>query len=209
MASCSHLNELIDLGESSHVCFDCGLVLDKHYEMGSDYKTPLKDFQHDEWAETTKDILDRLHISTKYWTFIIPDFYKNLRKKTLERLLISIYKILNSLGVSVSLHDLSIATGVHMSKIYLTQKPNENVKLDMSSLAEKFCCALKIDFKTTALIKERLTKPTESGHTPATVIAGSIYKIAKERKLKLSIKKISEVTSVSSISIQRYKNAFP
>ena len=123
-------------------------------------------------------------------------------------LLVSKY-CLNSLGVSVSLHDLSIATGVHMSKIYLTQKPNENVKLDMSSLAEKFCCALKIDFKTTALIKERLTKPTESGHTPATVIAGSIYKIAKERKLKLSIKKISEVTSVSSISIQRYKNAFP
>jgi transcription initiation factor TFIIIB Brf1 subunit/transcription initiation factor TFIIB len=209
MASCPHLNEIIDLGESSHVCHDCGLVLDKHYEMGSDYKTPLKDFQHDDWAETVKDILDRLHISTRYWTFIIDDFYKNIKKKTMERLIFSTYKILNSLDVNVSLHDLSLATGVNMSKIYLTQKQNETVKLDMSSLAEKFCCALNLDFKTTALIKERLSKPIETGHTPATVIAGSIYKIAKEQKLKISIKKISDITSVSPISIQRYKNAFP
>lgn len=208
MANCEHLREIIDLGESSHVCYDCGLVLDKHYEKISE--TPLTGLEkNDEWAELAKDILDRHHISTNFSSFIVKDFNSKGGKKTLEKLLFSLYKVLNKMGVNISLHDLSHSTGCNMSKIYLEQQPNETVILDTSSMAEKFCSALNIDFQTTALIKELLSHPTESGHAPSTVIAGTIYKIAKEKKLKLSIKKISEATNVSGISIQRFKNAFP
>lgn len=80
MANCEHLREIIDLGESSHVCYDCGLVLDKHYEKISE--TPLTAFEkNDEWAELAKDILDRHHISTNFSSFIIKDFNSKGGKK--------------------------------------------------------------------------------------------------------------------------------
>lgn len=206
MANCEHLNTIIDLGESSNVCCDCGCVLEKHFEA---CLAPPVSVPDDEWAELAKDILDRHHISTNYSSFIMADFKLKGGKKTIEKLLFSIYKVLNSLDVNISLHDLSMSVGIGLSKIYLEQKPCEYVALNMSSLAEKHCIALGIDFQTTALIKEQLNRPIESGHTPATIVAGTIYKVCKSRKLNISIKKISQATSVSSISIQRFKNAFP
>lgn len=206
MANCEHLNTIIDLGESSYVCCDCGCVLEKHFEA---CLAPTVSTQNDEWSELAKDILDRHHISTNYSSFIMADFNLKEGKKTVEKLLFSIYKVLNRLDVNVSLHDISMSVGVSLSKIYLEQKPREYVALNMASLAEKHCIALNIDFQTTAVIKEQLNRPIESGHTPATIVAGTIYKVCKSKKLNISIKKISEATSVSGISIQRFKNAFP
>jgi transcription initiation factor TFIIIB Brf1 subunit/transcription initiation factor TFIIB len=206
MAECEHLREIIDLGESSHVCCDCGLVLDKHYEI---YQAPLDSTKYDEWAEQAKDILDRYHISTNYYSFVMEDFNSKGGRKSMEKLLFSIYKVLNSLGVNVSLHDLSLSTGVSLSKIYSEQKSNENVCIDLCPIAERYCTALNLDFQTKTVIKEMLSMQHESGHTPSTIVAGTIFKVCKKNKLNISIKKISEVSNVSCISIQRFKNAFP
>lgn len=206
MAECEHLRDIIDLGESNHVCYDCGLVLDKHFEI---YQAPLDSTEYDEWAELAKDILDRYHISTNYYSFIMKDFNSKKGKKSMEKLLFSTYKVLNGMGVNVSLHDLSMSTGISLSKIYFEQKPNETVTIDMPAMAERHCFSLNIDFHTMSVIKEILNRPQESGHTPATIVAGTIYKVCKKKNLGITIKKISDVTSVSPISIQRFKNAFP
>jgi len=206
MAECKHLKEIIDSVESYHVCYDCGLVLDKHFEQ---YQAPLDSMKYDEWAELAKDILDRYHISTNYESFVMKDFNTRKGKKCIEKLLFSTYKVLNSMNVNLSLHDLSLSTGVSISKIYSEQDLNETVTVDMASMAERYCTALNIDFQTMTLIKDILNKPHESGHTPSTVVAGTIFKVCKKRKINISIKKISEVCCVSSISIQRFKNAFP
>jgi len=206
MAECEHLREIIDLGESSHVCCDCGLVLDKHFEM---CQAPLSSSKYDEWAELAKDILDRYHISTNYYSFIMKDFNSKSGRKSIEKLLFSTYKVLNGLGVNVSLHDLSMSTGVNLSKLYSEQKPNENVCITLDPIAERYCSALGIDFETMTVIKDVLSEQHESGHTPSTIVAGTIFKVCKKRNIKVSIKKISEVANISVISIQRFKNAFP
>lgn len=206
MAECEHLRQIIDLGESNHVCYDCGLVIDKFFEH---YQAPLDSTDYDEWAELAKDILDRYHISTNYFSFIMEDFNRKNGKKCMEKLLFSTYKVLNSMNVNISLRDISLSTGISLSRIYSEQMPNETVRVDMTSMAERYCLSLNVDFHTISLIKELLAEPHESGHTPATVVAGTIYKVCKERKKNIPIKKISEVTGVSSISIQRFKNAFP
>lgn len=209
MADCKHLREIIDSTESNHVCYDCGLVLDKHFEV---YQAPPLDsmkYDYDEWAETAKDVLDRHHISSRYYTFVMKDFNKRRGRKTFGRLLFSIYKVLNSMNISMSLHDLSLSNGVSLSKIYSEQETNETVTIDMPSMAERYCKELNIDFPTMSVIKEMLKEPHNSGHTPATVVAATIFKVCKKRGVSISLKKISHVSSVSTISIQRFKNAFP
>ena len=105
--------------------------------------------------------------------------------------------------------DLARAMGLDMPKIYARQKKTkEHVNLDNAALAEKYCVALGLDFDAISLIKERLKANAATGHTPSTIIAGTIYTVGKERKLKLPIKKISQATSVSCISIQRFANVF-
>ena len=137
------------------------------------------------------------------------DFYSKKGVKSLEKLLFSTYKVLNGMNVNISLHDLSLSTGVSLSKIYSEQRSNENVCIDLIPIAERYCSALNIDFQTTTLIKDILIQPHESGHTPSTIVAGTIFKVCKKNNINISAKQISEVSSVSCISIQRFKNAFP
>jgi transcription initiation factor TFIIIB Brf1 subunit/transcription initiation factor TFIIB len=206
-AECMHSQQLIDPDRSSHVCLDCGLVLDICFH--SNFNKAKNCAVNHKWGEITKDILDRFHIPVVYSDFIVQHFYSSQVKKTTEALLFSIYKVLNEKEIHVSLNDLARAMGSDMSKIYATQKKtNELVELDSCALAEKFCRALKLDSATVAVIKDKLKMNVTTGHTPSTIIAGTIYIVAKERKLKVPIKRIAEVTFTSPISIQRFKNAF-
>jgi transcription initiation factor TFIIIB Brf1 subunit/transcription initiation factor TFIIB len=73
---------------------------------------------------------------------------------------------------------------------------------------EKYATLLKLDFETITLIKERINNLPNSGHNPNSVIAATIYQICKLTKQPISMKKVSLVTQVSCVSIQRYNKFY-
>lgn len=203
---CSAESEILDVRDGHYVCTACGLVLDSHYQDVSQFPVFEQDVEiPNKWNEETKDILTRLNIPTCYAAHILNHFEKKYDKKNQKNLLDSIYTILNSLNISITLNELSNVTACHKSKINGNNVTEiTNVAVDKTGLVDKYCALLELDFKTETVIKERLKKIKKAGHSPTTIVAGVIYSVCKDLNLKKSIKQIAAFTSVSPISIQRF-----
>ncbi|MCZ2207704.1 hypothetical protein [Cylindrospermopsis raciborskii] len=193
------------------MCSQCGLVLDIIFleetsKKKTDYTVINNNIQNQIY-----DILDKVHISKSFIQPIYNHYQFNYKKNSLNNVIFSVYKVLNDdYQFNISLQDLCNVTGAKKDSVYSVQKVNENIFLDICEMAEKYCSMLQLDFKNKSLIKEQLKSVAISGHQPMTIIAGCLYMHCKANKIKTSIKKISEVTLVSPISIQRYlkhKNA--
>lgn len=203
---CPAESVILDIRDGHYVCTACGLVLDSHYQ--DVHQTPFLE-EHCEipnkWKEETKDILTRLNIPTCYGDHILQHFESKYDKKNQKNLLDSIYTILNTLNISVTLNELSNVTAYHKTKINSKNVTEiTNVAVDKTALVDKYCAVLELDFQTAAVIKERLKRIKKAGHSPTTIVAGVTYSVCKDLNLKKSIKQIASVTSVSPISIQRF-----
>lgn len=204
MSSCEHRNEILDARQGEYVCEDCGQVLDSFF-VGKVEKT-ASCYSKDVWLDRTKDILDRFHIPITYSSTVV-NYFKNMYvKKTFPALLFSIYKILNDQQIYISLHDLSVATGTKLSDIYANQTADEHVFLDLATMAEKYCCMLELTSEVISVIKKKLKETVLTGHSPSTVIAGTIYKCCRQLNIPITIKKVADITNVSCISIQRFNH---
>jgi len=204
---CSHENYIIDPHEGENICTSCGIVLSKHYE--DEFLPVIEHQQHsannNKWIDEATTILDMLHLPSIFLNKIMEYFDNNYQQKSISVLIFSIYKILNDdYGVVISLKDLSNVTGVNKTSIFAAQKKGDNIILDTAQSVEKYATALDLNWGTIALIKDYINKHQQSGHSPSTILAGSIYIVCKKLKLKLSIRKIAKATATSQISIQRF-----
>lgn len=216
--SCQHINEITDVSQGDIICLDCGMInpffienemrtlknVDRDFFTTTDIEKSKSKDSSLNLLEKIKDILAIIHVSTVYAEHIKKYLDENYRKKSLENIVMSIFIVLNRMDFQISMHELSLVTGIDKSKLFEAQKSNTNIFLDKATLAEKYCKMLNLNFDTITLIKERIRSSKITGHTPMTVIAGNIYKVVRDKKLKFSVKKISTVTNVSCISIQRY-----
>jgi len=202
---CPSKSEILDSQNGHYVCTACGLVLDSFYLDTNQYNIFENQQIPDKWIEETKDILDRINIPVSFTDHILKHFELNYRIKNSKYLLDSIYTVLNNLGIPISLNELANVNGCLKNKINCKNVTEiNNVQIDKFVLIEKYCAILQLDFKTTTLIKEKLSKVKKAGHSPTTVVGALIYSTCKELKLKKTIKDIALATSVSPISIQRY-----
>jgi len=64
----------------------------------------------------------------------------------------------------------------------MTPNKNTSISVCISTLCEKYCKLLNLDYQTTSLIKAQLKDSKNSGHTPMTKVAGTIYYICKKEK---------------------------
>lgn len=193
------------LVEGFYVCSMCGLVRDNIYDDRP--KAALYSFYNPtdfKIIEEIKDMLDRVHISTSYAQLVFSYYKKNYKGYNRKAMVFSIYFILNNHSFNISLKDLLNANGLTGESTFSTQKKNEIVLLDVVEMVEKYCIMLDLSYKEISLIKEKIRSLPKSGHTPLTTIAGNIYLYCKENNKKYSVKKIAQVTQVSTISIQRY-----
>ena len=71
-------------------------------------------------------------------------------------------------------------------------------------LLEHSCNYLNLSFCQMNEIKETLEKEKNYNYNPATIVGGHIYKYSKDKKLNLSLKKVSQTVGISVMSIQRY-----
>lgn len=203
MSYCAHLNETLDVQQGEYICTDCGQVLDNFF-VHLTVPPKNKSWHSDAWLDETKDILDRFHIPIRYSSLVINYFQHMYAKKTFPALLFSIYKVLNDQQVYISLHDLALCTGTGLSDIFATQKSDEHVFLNLPIMAEKYCYMLDLNPATISVIKKNLSETVLTGHSPSTIIAGTIYRSCRQLNIPITIKKVSQVTNVSCISIQRF-----
>lgn len=203
--SCNHSSSSIDQKEGIEVCLVCGLVLSSFVFEEAKYVQNERDGIFRKWEEKAKDILDRINMPTKFAEETVSYLFQNFPLKSNQNFLFSLYYIVNEkYGFPITLKDLSAVSNCSQKKLYAQQPENEFVTLEIDLLIERFCKLLAIPFQTTTLIKEFVKKQKISGHAPLTVIASSIYYICKKQGIKLTIKKVSKVTAISPISMQRY-----
>ena len=217
-SACSHLNQIEDYHEGNIVCTSCGLVLSSlylsqvnstSYEEFSNNNNNNNNFNNNNNNEILLEIqnlLDRIHVPTCYGHKIESYYKKNFTTKSTKGLVFSIYKNLNDMGIPVSMKEISNVANVSKSLLNKVQCDNNCVELNPSTLVDKYCTMLGLSFTIATLIKRNIELAPASGHNPNSVVASTIYQVCKKNKLKISIKKISQVTSVSCISIQRYNN---
>lgn len=113
-----------------------------------------------------------------------------------------LYKNINNES-AITLKEVTSATGVSSKLLNIATKGSITI-VDKEILLEKYCSQLEIEFKHYTVIKELLQKQNISGHNPLTIISSCIYTYCKDKKLKISMKKISDCTGISCISIQRF-----
>ena len=120
-----------------------------------------------------------------------------------------LYKTLCELDIPFSVKDISAVTGIQHSKISSREKNDLNINkssvtiINKEDLLERACVKLELDYKTYTLIKETVDNKN-NGFNPSTVISAYIYIFCKKNKVKISLKKISDVTGISCMSIQRF-----
>ena len=201
---CNHINTVIDVHCGDLICESCGLIVNQYY-VDDDKLYETKSFSYHPLMDTLKDLLDKIHVSKNCVQHILNYHKVHYKPSDQKGLIFSIYKILNEiLGYTVSLQDLCNTTGFSKEDIFSVQKSNENVSLETSEMVEKYSSLLGVDYKNVSLIKEKIKNHPLTGHTPSTIVSANLYLHCKKIGKKVSIKKISQLTSVSSISIQRY-----
>ncbi len=205
--SCQHLSQIEDFHEGCVICSLCGLVLSPLF---MDQITQISSLNsHYSPAENLnlaeiKNLLDRVHISTSFATQIDSYFQTNFITKSKQALVYSMFKILNELGISISMKEISQAFNISKKMLHRAQSVNDIIKIDFLDIVEKYGRLLNLNFETITLIKEEMRNKPTSGHNPNSVLASTIYQVCKKTKQHVSIKKVSEVTQVSCVSIQRY-----
>lgn len=206
--TCEHEEVIEDYREGTVVCTACGLVLSSLFlhqivnlseQRAEVDEQLLSDIQH---------LLDRIHVPLCHAYRIESYHKKNFSCKTKQSIAFSVYKTLNEIGVPLSMREVSNITSVKKVSLNRVQCEDTLMQIDSGILVEKYSKMLGLSYEITTLIKKELACSPISGHNPNSVLASLIYQVCKRSKIKVSIKKVAEVTSVSCISIQRYNNFF-
>jgi len=211
--NCSHKYEITDCRGEGIVCGDCGLVLDICYEK----QLSPKEFYNIsiENKNFVLDIIDRLNVPSYISSYIFKKLEKVDNGNFLKEVSIAkcVYSTLSELGIPFSAKDICAVSGIKTCKIASADNKLEEsrsvVIINKEDILERTCSKLNLNFQDYTLIKESLLK-NNNGFNPSTVISANIYIFCKANKIKITLKKISDVTGISCMSIQRYikKNAF-
>lgn len=203
--NCKHINQITDEREGTLVCVDCGLVLSEHvFLYDNDYNsshTKNESVLQNEISE----ILERLNLPQSYIENVEENFKSITTKKNINLntiLAASVYKTFNKEKNTLSIKDVSAASGISARKISSFNKSIHILKTE--NILEKYCKINNLDFKNYAVIKEDLKKYKILGHNPLTLVGSVIYMHCKKNKIKRSMKDIAQSLGISIVSIQRF-----
>lgn len=193
---CEHKNQIIDDHEGSYICLDCAKVLDNVYISSFEYNNFDLESNGVDTQENviSSEISHRLNIPN----LNIKDEKNNIKSVS------KLYLNANKNNFTVTLKEMSAVSGFSSKQIGKEIKNTVNI-LDISTLLEKYCKLLSLDYKSYSVIKENITKYEQTGHNPLTIVGSHIYiHIKNVKKEKISMKKVCDTIGISSISIQRY-----
>jgi hypothetical protein len=119
---------------------------------------------------------------------------------SVKKLATEIYNTVNDKNSNLLLKDIS-----NFSHISPHQIKSKNILLvNLEEVLERYTTKFNMNFQTYTVIKDELNKFKNTGFQPLTIIGGLIYLHFLNIKKKISMRKISEILGISSISIQRF-----
>jgi len=191
---CGHINQVLDEHEGIYICTDCAKVIENFFQDVSNiYGHENNNFFEKNNEKISSEITSRLNI---------PNLNIGDEKNELKSVS-NVYIYANKTDCTVTLKEISAVSGFTCKQIGKETK-NTIQLINLSSLLDKYCKILTLDYKTYTLIKETIEKLEPTGHNPLTIVAANIYIHLKKTKTKLSMKKICDTIGISPISIQRY-----
>lgn len=222
MKNCLHFNDIIDHREGTIICIDCGIVKDNYYEnkiisaeneIGSNSLGEIENIldQLHMPEELSSIITGNLQMSNKRSSDKSKDNLSNIDHKhvSLKKLVSFIYNTANHKKSNVLLKDISNFSNLEPKKI----KSKDIYVVNMSEILEKYTKRFKLNYKNYLEIEKKVTQFNNTGYQPLTIIGGVIYFYHIEKNKKISMRIISSILGISSISIQRFikknQNAFP
>jgi len=192
---CEHVNEIIDEHTGDVICFNCGIIKDRYFQYNTK-KLIIDNYKHN---PLVNDMLDKINFS-EYFADDVNDKISNASSRNLKRIASEIYKIVNEKNSCLTLKTVMNISGLKTNQI----KSNDIHILNVENVLEKYTSMLNIDYKTYTVIKEKIKMYKNTGFQPLTIVGGVIYLHSCEIKKKISMKKISSLLGISSISIQRF-----
>jgi hypothetical protein len=119
---------------------------------------------------------------------------------SVKKLASEIYNTVNKHNSTLLLKDI-----LNFSHLSPTEIKSQDILLvNLSEILEKYTKKFNIDYKTYTVIKDKVDKFKNTGFQPLTIIGGIIYLHFLNIHKKVSMRKISEILGISSISIQRF-----
>jgi len=208
MASCLHFSEVIDHHEGTIICVECGVVKDVIYESINISKD--LDLKKDSLCQV-KNFMEQLHVPEKFSELVSNNLSRskdmnstmcNKRKRiiSVKKLATEIYNTVNSNNSHLLLKD--VLNFSHLSTHQIKSK--DILLVNLSEIVERYTKKFNIEYKTYTVIKDKVEEFKNTGFQPLTIIGGVIYLHFLKDKKKISMRKISEILGISSISIQRF-----
>lgn len=192
VTKCFHSKQTLDLHEGTNVCLECGLVLENQIFLDGNVENKNNCYVNTE-KTIAKETLHRLNL---------PEQLSELHAD--QKNLANLYSIINNSCV-VTVKEFCAVTGMEKKKFNKANR-TKICQTNIALLLEKYCKLLDLTFKDYTVIKETIESKPFSGHPPLTIVGYYIYSYCKSQKnLKISMKKICQILSISPISLQRFR----
>lgn len=204
--TCNHSSEILDESSGDYVCTMCGLVLDRFFgDLGhaSENNETSIDTTYNSQYEFIAEILSKLNVPITLADSIFAKIVGNRLKDS--AICQIIYDTLIERNIPFTLKEITSVSGVPTKKIKHTHtaNPTSICIVEERDILERCCSKLGLTYKDCTVIKKSFANDM-SGFSPSTVIASHIYIHCKKNRIKLKLKKISEIVGVSPISVHRY-----
>ena len=219
---CLHINYILDFHEGTEICTDCGLVLNPLFIQPSEKTIPTQSVEViptqliPTQIVSIEESLERLNVPTSFSklckTFLCK-YTKLGLKKNAHLLSVVVYKVLVQEKIPRTMREIAYVfntTTCKMWKLLTTIQEKEGAKktenLKAVDILFKYCQMLNIAFDNYKKIANDVEKYSTifPQLNPCSIIGGVIYNFQKSNKKKISLKKVSEIVNVSSMSIQRF-----
>lgn len=213
---CEHTYPVYDPSTGTLVCEECALVLEQGGQIILN-ENPSCDFENSLIRFKLHDFCCNGNVaeciendSFSFFKNLVNLHYQNCsEKKQIEILAFSLYATLARHGAAKSIQDIYALTGVEPSVLW---KIESNVSVGIVSehaidYLDRFCYTLDISKKEgTTLRKILLNFPIMGSTNVQCITATTIYLFCKEYKIKRSLKMISHICSVASVTIRNIAN---
>ena len=211
---CEHVDRIIDQHEGSIVCMQCGIVLHTHFlypihenrHFMHKLKTDIETFLY--------DCCDRMHLPSSILE-IIQKKFSHLRVNPafqkvddMQLIAYSIYFILKDQGVGRNIEYIAYNTGITSKQLWKCESldPNLPIPISIESLLVPVYTLFnmsKQDYDNIINISEHFQ---DRHFSPITMTSTLVYLYCKAREIPITVKKVTSVFNVSSMSINRCKS---
>lgn len=198
--SCSNSYEIIDSRSGDYICTECGLVLDKFYEIDEKLENSRKCYPNQEYVF---EVLEKLNLPGHIASYMQCNL--NGRTDKQRSIINELYRVLAMLKIPFSRKDLEAVSGVNSKQIFASAPKNTDnmVVIDVKDVLERYCSKLNLPYEDYSLIKDSIPEKNY-GFNPATIASAYIYLHCKKKRKNIKLKDISEVTGVTCMSVHRF-----